>query len=194
MTMQRVTPARAKGRVPRGARSIAACLAALAALAGFALLAASAANAAAPVQTYISAELTVEDQSVCGFGIRWDIASSGLVQLFLGSDGLPVSALAHVHEHNTLTNLTTGKTVSDDPVYEQMAHFENGQLTSVETMGLWVNAREGGDSVTDVGRVSFVVLPDGSRQWVFAAGQHPFREVSGGDLVKGLAAFCDLLS
>jgi hypothetical protein len=57
-----------------------------------------------------------------------------------------------------------------------------------------MNAREGGDSVTDVGRVSLAVLPDGSRVIVFAAGQHPLREVSGGDLQKGLAAFCALLS
>ena len=174
-----------------GGRGRAAALAVLVGM--LALLGATGARAAAPIQHSSSMQLTVENPAVCGFGISWQISASGLTQLFLGSDGKPVFALLHVREQNTLTNMTTHKTVSDDPVYEQIAHFEDGVLSSVDTMGLWVDARDGGDSLTDVGRVSFLVVGT-TRIWIFAAGQHPFREVSGGDLRAGLAAFCDLLA
>ena len=166
-------------------------------LAVAALLGATAAHATPPTQVTITPPpVTVEDQAACGdFGISWHITATITRQRFTDGEGNVTFVLLHIKEHNTLTNLTTGKTVSDDPVYEQVAHFDaDGNLLRVDTMGLWVNAREGGDSITDVGRVSFAVVPDGSWVMVFAAGQHPFREVSQGDLQQGLAAFCDLVS
>lgn len=167
----------------------------LAVLGVTALLSAGAAQATTPVQFTFTEHLTVQDPTVCGFGIRWDITATLTIQEFFDAEGNPIFDLAHGKEHNILTNLTTGKTVSDNPVYEERARFDaEGNLVSFDTMGLWVNAREGGDSITDVGRVSFAYLPDGSEVTVFSAGQHPFREVSQGDLTQGLAAFCGLLS
>ena len=159
-----------------------------------ALVGATAARADEPFQTTVTFQAQVEDPSVCGFGIRWDITGVARIQVFSDGDG-PTFEIEHIQEHNVLTNLSTGKTVGDNPVYQEILHLDaQGHVTSADVIGLWVNAREGGDSITDVGRVVIAVLPDGSHQMVFEAGQHPVREIAQANLQQDLVAFCDLLS
>ena len=156
---------------------------------------ASAARATPPAQFSVPFQATVADTSVCGFGIRWDISAVAQIQVFSAANA-PSFEIEHVREHNTLTNLSTGKTVGDDPVYQEILHLDaQGHVTSADVIGLWVNAREGGDGVTDVGRVVIAVNPlDGSHEMVFEAGRHPVREIAQANLQQDLVAFCDLLS
>lgn len=161
-----------------------------------ALVGATAARADEPFQTTFTLQTFVQDTSVCGFGIRWDISAVAHVQIFSGADG-PTFEIEHIREHNLLTNLAyPEKTISDDPVYQEILHLDaQANVTSADVIGLWVNAREGGDSVTDVGRVVIAVNPvDGSHEMVFEAGRHPVREIAQANLQQDLVAFCDLLS
>jgi hypothetical protein len=152
-------------------------------------------TAVTPAQQTIPFHVVVEDPAACGFGVRWSISGVASVQTFFDGAGVPTFGLAHVQEHNVLTNLATGETADDHPVYEQVARFgPDGSLVSVDTLATWINAHDGSDRLMDVGRVSVAVLSDGSRVIVFAVGQTDFREATLTDLRSGLTLFCDLLS
>ncbi|HEX6228241.1 MAG TPA: hypothetical protein VFZ41_02140 [Solirubrobacterales bacterium] len=151
--------------------------------------------AAEPVQNTNQFSLVVEDEGEhCGFPIRWEISGTVRQTLFF-EDGELVRVQAHFAETNVLTNLDTGKTVEDNPTFNQRVYFEEGVLQSVETDGIFVNARgDNGESVMDVGRVVLAVISATERVLIFEGGQHPFRDLTVLDLEPGLAAFCDVLS
>lgn len=156
----------------------------------------STAGAVPPVHETVEFQIIVEDQGqACGFPVRWEIVGTLADHLFFNHEGDLIRIVTHVEESNVLTNLATGKSVSDEPVFNQIVNFdEDGSITSVETMGLFVNARNGSEHVMDVGRVIIGRLPDGGRVLLFAAGQHPFREATLLDLQQGLVVFCDILA
>lgn len=158
-------------------------------------LGAGTARAAQPVHQTVEDHLVVADVGEqCGFAVEWEISLTGHITLFL-EDGVPVRIQGHFQEHNLLTNLETGKTVEDNPTFNQRVFFEDGVLKTVETDGLFVNARgDGGESVMDVGRVVLDVIDSMTRELAFEGGQHPFRELTLTDLEPGLAAFCDVLA
>ena len=162
-----------------------------------ALVGASPAAADPPVQTTIPFSLVVQDAGAeCGFPIRWEISGEQRETRFFDDEGRLVRIVVHVREDNTLTNLATRKTITDRPKFNQIVHFNaNGTISSVETMGLFVNARdERGANVMDVGKVILAVLSPTERELVFAAGQHPFRAETLTSLQAGLAAFCEILA
>lgn len=132
----------------------------------------------------------------CGFPVRWEIAGEVHETRFFDDEGRLVRIVAHFQETNTLTNLATGKTITDRPKFNQIVHFNaDGTLSSVETMGLFVNARdERGANVMDVGKVILAVLSPTERVLVFAAGQHPFRAETLTSLQAGISAFCEVLA
>jgi hypothetical protein len=165
--------------------------------AGLLALGAGTAAAALPLQTTAPFTLVVQDEGEnCGFPIRWEIAGVQHVQRFFDNEGKLVRIQVHIHESNTLTNLVTGKTLADEPVFNQIVTFhENGAIDTVGTMGLFVNVRgEPGSAVIDVGKVILLVVSPTERQLVFEAGQHPFRAETLLSLRDGLSAFCDVLA
>jgi hypothetical protein len=158
---------------------------------------ATTAGADAPVHVTREVALVVQDEGEnCGFPIRWEINGTVNEQRFFDDAGAPTLFVVHVHESNTLTNLTTGKTVLDEPVFNQRVTFgPNGVLDTVTTMGLFVNVRgEPGTTVMDVGLVSLIVISPTERELIFEAGQHPFRAETLVSLRDGLSAFCDVLA
>ncbi len=161
-----------------------------------ALVAPAAAQATPPAQQTVTLPpMNVTNPDACGFGVTWHIEASARVQYFFDAQGTRTMALIHVKEHNTLENRTSGAMVSDEPNYEEMAHYDaDGHLVRVDTLGLWVNARAGGDSVTAVGRYSIAYQADGTPVTVFAAGDQEFRQVTHDDLQQALTQFCGLLS
>lgn len=173
-------------------------------LVGVLLLAASltlglagSAAATAPLMITDEFEMVVEDLEgeQCGFPIRWEIRGVAELKFFSDSDGQLVRAQAHVQEDNLLTNLDTGETLRDRPVFNQMVEInEDGTFANITTTGLFVNVRgEAGASVMDVGRVVINVLGPTERELAFEAGQHPFRAETIFGLEDGLSAFCELL-
>jgi hypothetical protein len=160
---------------------------------------ATAAGADSPAHVSREFALVVQDEGEnCGFSIRWEINGTVNEQRFFDQEGTLIRLQAHIQESNVLTNLATGKTVADEPVFNQVAIVNpDGTLQSVETMGLFVNVRgEPGTTVMDVGLVSLIVISPTKRELIFEAGQHPFRAETK-DLVSlrdGLSAFCDVLA
>ena len=172
----------------------------LAYVVGAALLALAGTSPAAadpPVHTTIPFTLVVQDAGAeCGFPIRWDISGEQRETRFFDDQGRLERIVVHVRESNTLTNFATGKTITDEPKFNQIVHFnENGTIASVETMGLFVNARDkAGANVMDVGKVIISRPTPTERVLAFAAGQHPFRAETLSSLQAGLSAFCDVLA
>jgi hypothetical protein len=161
-----------------------------------ALVGASPAVADPPVQTTVPFTLVVQDVGAeCGFPVRWDISGEQRETRFFDDEGRLVRIVVHVRETNTLTNLATGKTITDEPSFNQIVHFnENGTISSVETMGLFANARDdAGTNVMDVGKAIISRPTPASRVLEFAAGQHPFRAETLSSLQAGLSAFCEVL-
>jgi hypothetical protein len=158
---------------------------------------ATAAGADGPVHASREFALVVQDEGEnCGFPIRWEINGTVSELRFFDEEGTLIRLQAHIEESNVLTNLATGKTVADEPVFNQVAIVNpDGTLQSVETRGLFVNARGGmGTSVMDVGLVKLIVISPTERELVFEAGQHPFRAETLVSLRDGLSAFCDVLA
>lgn len=138
-----------------------------------ALVGASPAVADPPVQTSRPIAQVVQDAGAeCGFPVRWVISGENHETRFFDEEGRLVRIVAHINETNTLTNLATGKTITDTPKFNQIVHFNpDGTLSSVETMGLFVNARdERGASVMDVGKVILAVLSPTERVLLFSRG------------------------
>lgn len=155
-----------------------------------ALVGASPAVADPPVQTSRPIAQVVQDAGAeCGFPVRWVISGENHETRFFDEEGRLVRIVAHIHETNTLTNLATGKTITDEPKFNQIVHFNpDGTLSSVETMGLFVNARdERGASVMDVGKVILAVLSPTERVLLFSGGQHPFRDETLTSLQAGIS-------
>ena len=154
------------------------------------------AAAVPPQREELPLALTVEDDGeACGFPVRWEISGHARQVTFFDRDGDATRIVVHVREDNVVTNLATGKTLRDTPVFTQIVHFrEDGTLDRVETVGAYVNAGRGRDRVLDVGRAVVAYGPDGP-QLVVSSGRHPLREVTlvTGD-PAGLAIFCDALS
>ena len=162
-----------------------------------ALVGASPAVADPPVQTSRPIAQVVQDAGAeCGFPVRWVISGENHETRFFDEQGRLVRIVAHIHETNTLTNLATGKTITDTPTFNQIVHFNpDGTLSSVETMGLFVNARdERGAGVMDVGKVILAVLSPTERVLLFSGGQHPFRDETLTSLQAGISAFCEVLA
>jgi hypothetical protein len=157
------------------------------------------AGAAPPVRFTRHFETTVEDLEgdECGFPIRWEIRGTSRVQQFLDNSGKLVRIQAHIRETNVVTNLETGHSLRDEPVFNQIVNIgEDGTLPpeSVETVGLFVNVRgETGRNVMDVGKVILRIVSPTERELIFEAGQHPFRMETLLDLEEGLSAFCEVL-
>ena len=136
----------------------------------------------------------VQDQGeACGFPVLWDINLTVEGTNFFDADGVLVRQQAHIHEDNTITNLTTGLTIREGPdSFMQTIHFNpDGTIREIVATGLAANV-QGDEPFKDVGRV--VWLP-GTNEIVFSAGPHPIREaVEFGNFRTGLRAFCDALS
>ena len=163
-----------------------------------ALVVASPAVADPPVHSTDPFSFVVEDAGVeCGFPIRWEISGEGRETFFFDDEGRLARIISHTRETNTLTNLATGKTVTDTPRFTQIVHFnEDGTIDNVETMGLYAHARDGAAAkVMDVGKVIIAYGPGSDRALLFEAGPHPLRAES---LVTAspawLGAFCELLA
>jgi hypothetical protein len=162
-----------------------------------ALVGASPAMADPPVQTTMPFSLVVQDAGAeCGFPVRWEISGELRETQFFDDEGRLVRIVSHIRETNRLTNLATGKTITDEPKFNQIVHFNpDGTISSVETMGLYVNARgDRGANVMDVGKVIIARPTPTERVLVFSAGQHPFRAETLLSLQAGLSAFCEVLT
>jgi hypothetical protein len=151
-----------------------------------------------PVHSNEPFTLVIEDAGeACGFPIRWEIYGEGPEIFFFDDQGRLVRIVSHTRETNTLTNLATGKTISDTPRFTQIVHFnEDGTIDNVETMGLFAHARGGAAAkVMDVGKVIIAYGPGSDRALLFEAGPHPLRAES---LITAspawLGAFCELLA
>jgi len=161
------------------------------------LLVGAAAPAAEPVQFTSPFETTIEDLegNECGFPIRWEIRGTMRIQQFFDNDGRLVRIQAHLRETNVLTNLETGHSLRDEPVFNQIVNVrQDGSLDNIETVGLFVNVRgEPGSNVMDVGKVIIDVVSPTERELIFEAGPHPFRMETLLNPQEGLSAFCDIL-
>jgi hypothetical protein len=161
-----------------------------------ALAGASPAAADPPVHTTIPFTLVVQDAGAeCGFPIRWDISGEQRETRFFDDQGRLERIVVHVRETNTLTNLATGKTITDEPKFNQIVVFnENGTIASVQTTGLFVThetrlgQRDGRRQ-----RSSSLACADRARPRVRcrpAPGPSRNAEQSAGRL----SAFCDVLA
>lgn len=154
-------------------------------------LAASPAAADPPVEAPIEVNQVVTGTTPCGT-LRWEIHITGRQTTFF-EDGVRVRVQAHLHEENTITNLTTGESFREGPdSFMQTSHFNpDGTLDRIVATGLAANVQ--GEQFKDVGRVILVPLGGGRLDLVFSAGQHPLREAAdGGGLANALPGFCAL--
>ena len=149
------------------------------------------ASAAAPLHEQFSVNPTVTGQTPCG-QLRWDIHLTVRQTTFF-EDGVRTKVIAHVHEDNTITNLTTGESFREGPdAFTQTTYFNADRTVNrIVATGLAANVQ--GERFKDVGRVVLLPLGDGRFDLVFAAGQHPLREAADdGRLADALPAFCTL--
>jgi hypothetical protein len=161
----------------------AACLA-TAVLAGPAL-------ADPPVRTEIDVSQVLTGATPCGT-LRWDIHITGHQTTFF-EDGVRRRVQAHIHEDNTITNLTTGESFREGPdSFMQTTYFNaDGTLDRIVATGMAANVQ--GEQFKDVGRVVLVPLGGGRFDLVFSAGRHPLREAADdGRLIDALPGFCEL--
>jgi hypothetical protein len=146
-----------------------------------------------PVHTDIAVNQVVTGTTPCG-DLRWDIHITGHQTTFF-KDGVRDRVQAHLHEDNTITNLTTGQSFREGPdSFMQTSYFNpNGTLNRIVATGLAANVQ--GEQFKDVGRVILVPLGAGRFDLVFSAGQHPLREAADdGRLVDALPGFCELFA
>jgi hypothetical protein len=152
---------------------------------------ASPALAEPPVRTEIDVSQAVTGTTPCGM-LRWDIHITGQQTTFF-EDGVRRRVQAHLHEDNTITNLTTGESFREGPdSFMQTSYFNpDGTLDRIVATGLAANVQ--GEQFKDVGRVVLVPLGAGRFDLVFSAGQHPLREAADdGRLADALPGFCEL--
>jgi hypothetical protein len=155
------------------------------------LVIASPAVADPPVHTDIAVSQVVTGTTPCGT-LRWDIHITGQQTTFF-DDGVRRRVQAHIHEDNTITNLTTGESFREgQDSFMQTTYFNpDGTLDSIVATGLAANVQ--GEQFKDVGRVVLVPLGAGRFDLVFSAGQHPLREAADdGRLADALPGFCEL--
>jgi hypothetical protein len=155
------------------------------------LATASPAAADPPVQTDIDVSQVVTGATSCGT-LRWDIHITGR-QITFFDDGVRRRVQAHLHEDNTITNLTTGESFREGPdAFTQTSYFNpDGTLDRIVATGLAANVQ--GEQFKDVGRVVLVPLGGGRFDLAFSAGQHPLREAADdGRLADALPGFCEL--
>src|SRR5262245_56840402 len=135
---------------------------------------ASPALADPPTQTDIDVTQVLTGATPCGT-LRWDIHITGSQTTFF-DDGVRTRAQAHLHEANTITNVTTGQSFREGPgAFTQTTHFNaDGTVNRIIATGLAANVQ--GEQFKDVGRVVLVPLGAGRFDLVFSAGQHPLRE------------------
>jgi hypothetical protein len=144
-----------------------------------------------PVQTDIDVSQVVTGTTPCGT-LRWDIHITGRQTTFF-DDGVRTRVQAHLHEDNTITNLTTGESFREGPdSFTQISYFNpDGTLDRIVATGLAANVQ--GEQFKDVGRVVLVPLGGGRFDLAFSAGQHPLREAADdGRLADALPGFCEL--
>ena len=156
-----------------------------------ALVLASPALADPPVETDIDVSQVVTGATPCGT-LRWDIHITGRQTTYF-DDGVRTRVQAHLHEDNTITNLTTGESFREGPdSFMQTSYFNpDGTLDRIVATGLAANVE--GEQFKDVGRVILEPLGGGRFDLVFAAGQHPLREAADdGRLADALPGFCEL--
>lgn len=151
---------------------------------------------AVPPQHFTAAPPTriVQDTGqACGFPVRWTIDLTVEGTNFFDAEGRLVRQQAHIHEDNTITNLTTGLTLREGPdSFMQTIYFnpETGAIEQIVATGLAANVQDG--NLKDVGRVAW--LP-GTNEIVFSAGPHPVREaIEFGNFQTALGAFCEVLA
>jgi hypothetical protein len=152
---------------------------------------ASPALADPPVHTDIDVSQVVTGTTPCGT-LRWEIHITGHQTTFF-DDGVRRRVQAHLHEDNTITNLTTGESFREGPdSFMQTSYFNaDGTLDRIVATGLAANVQ--GEQFKDVGRVVLVPLGAGRLDLVFAAGRHPLREAADdGRLADALPGFCEL--
>jgi hypothetical protein len=152
---------------------------------------ASPAVADPPVETPIEVNQVLTGATPCGT-LRWEIHITGRQTTFF-EDGVRRRVQAHLHEENTITNLTTGESFREGPdSFMQTSYFNpDGTLDRIVATGLAANVQ--GEQFKDVGRVVLLPLGGGRLDLVFSAGQHPLREAAdGGSLVNALPGFCAL--
>ena len=152
---------------------------------------ASPAAADAPVHTDIDVSQVITGATPCGT-LRWDIHITGTQTTFF-DDGKRVRAQAHIHEDNTITNLTTGESFREGPDSFMQTSFFNpdGTLDRIVATGIAANVQN--EQFKDVGRVVLVPLGGGRLDLVFSAGPHPLREAADdGRLADALPGFCEL--
>jgi hypothetical protein len=155
------------------------------------VLVASPALADPPVRQDIDFSQVVTGDTPCGT-LRWDIHITGRQTTFF-DDGVRTRAQAHIHEDNTITNLTTGESFREGPdSFVQTTYFNpNGTVNRIVATGLAANVQ--GEQFKDVGRVVLLPLGGGRFDLVFSAGKHPLREAADdGRLADALPGFCEL--
>jgi hypothetical protein len=149
------------------------------------------ASADPPVRADIDVSQALTGATPCGT-LRWDIHITGQQTTFF-EDGVRRRVQAHLHEDNTITNLTTGESFVEGPdSFMQTSYFNpDGTLDRIVATGLAANVQ--GEQFKDVGRVVLAPLGAGRFDLVFNAGQHPLREAADdGRLPDALPGFCAL--
>src|SRR5215211_929854 len=111
---------------------------------------AGSALADAPQRTEISQNQVVQGTTSCGV-LRWETHLSGERFRFFDTEGNLVRVQIHIHEDNTITNLTTGQTYREGPdsFMQRTLFTDEGPL--IVATGL--AARVEGTQLRDVGRV-----------------------------------------
>ena len=107
-----------------------------------------------PVQADIDVSQSVTGTTPCGT-LRWDIHITGSQTTFF-DDGVRRRVQAHLHEDNTITNLSTGESFIEGPdSFMQTSYFNpDGTLDQIVATGLAANVQ--GEQFKDVGRVVLV--------------------------------------
>ena len=161
-----------------------------------AILAVPAAADPPTVQRDVQLMQVVQNPTACGdFGVIWRINITADVYTYFNSDGVRTRQAVHIKEDNTIENTVTGLTLREGPdSLIQTTYFQENGITVDRIVAVGLQARVGND-LRDVGRVVLLPLGAGRFDLVFAAGQHPVREVADdGRLVDALPAFCGVLS
>jgi hypothetical protein len=155
---------------------------------------ASPALADPPAHEDIQLSRVVTGTTPCGV-LRWDINLT-IRQTTFFDDGVPTRVQAHVHEDNTITNVTTGETFREGPdSFLQTTHLNpDGTINRIVATGLAATVQ--GEQFKDVGRVVLVPLGGGRFDLVFNAGKHPLREAAddGRIVADALPGFCELFA
>ena len=147
-----------------------------------ALVLAPSVSAAQPIIFTFTNEYSFVRENLCDFPVQFDFVEHVRVIAHVDGDGNTTRVVIPVNFVGTLTNVETGKTVSDRGHFTIIRDVAAGTVTYV---GLQYNLKVGGEQVAvrDIGRVVF----DADGNVLFEAGPK--------DIVDGgRAAICPVLA